>query len=245
MKIPIIHRRRPGFTLVELLVVIGIVLVLATIAFLFARQGLGKATAAKALGRLRQSGAVLLGNAQERGGKFEFAVSDEPPTSDYLPYNIVRKSLEIDYSSGRQTENQICDIMHWDAKKLKPAKYVRNCFGVNFTDITGGAEGTDVKWNDDSISTDTGDIPVRTLMQSALGRPERYPLLMESSDAKGEEIFYVREAEGARVGLRDMGRTQAFFMDGSARSLDKKDLKNCGFTNVYDNSTKPPKGVKL
>jgi prepilin-type N-terminal cleavage/methylation domain-containing protein len=245
MKVPSIHHRRPGFTLVELLVVIGIVLVLATIAFIFARQGLGKATAAKALERLRQSGSVLIGNAQEKGGRFEFAVSDEPPTSDFLPYNIVRRSLEIDYSSPRQTENQLCEIMHWDVKKLKPVKYVRNCFGVNFTEITGGAEGTDVKWKDDSISSDSGYIPVRTLMQSSLGRPERYPLLMESSDAKGDEIFYIRESEGARVGLRDMGKTQAFFMDGSARPLDKRELKNCGFTNVYDNSTRPPKGVKL
>lgn len=245
MKIPTIRCRRPGFTLVELLVVIAIVLVLATIAFLFARQGIGKATAAKSLERLRQSGAVLIGNAQEKGGRFEFAVSDEPPNSDYLPYNIVRKSLEIDYSSDTQKENQICEIMHWDVKKLKPAKYVRNCYGVNFTDISGGVEGTDVKWKDDNIDSDSGAIPVRTLMQSSLGRPERYPLLMESSDAKGDEIFYIREAEGTRAGMRYAGKSQAFFMDGSARPLDKKALKDCGFTNAYDNNTRPPKGVKL
>lgn len=245
MKLPIIQRRKRGFTLVELLVVIAIVMVLATIAFLFARQGLAKATASKALERLRQSGSILLANAQEKNGKFEFSVSDQPPTSDYLPYNIVRKDLGIDYSSGIQKENQLCEIMHWDQKKLKPTVYVRNCFGVNFTEISGGPEGTDVTWKDDKVTTDAGDIRVRSLMQSTLGRPERYPLLLESSDSKGNEIFYVREEEGGRVGLRDMGKSLGFFMDGSARPLDKKELKNCGFNSAYDNSTNPPKSVKL
>lgn len=245
MKTPNLHRRRPGFTLVELLVVIAIVMVLATLAFIFAKQGLAKATASKAMERMRQSGSILLANAQEKNGKFEFATDAEPANSEFLPYNIVRKELGIDFSDGENKENQLCDIMHWDHKKLKPTNFVRNCFGVNFTEIKGGAEGTEVIWKDDKVTTDAGDIQVRSLMQSTVGRPERYPILLESSDAKGNEIFSIREGEAGRVGMRDLGKSLGFFMDGSARPLDKKDLKNCGFSNAYDNTKTPPKSVKL
>ncbi len=245
MKSPSIQRRRRGFTLVELLVVIAIIMVLATVAFLFARQGLAKATATKALERLRQSGTILLADAQEKNGRFEFAVASDPPDSPYLPYNIVRKNLGIDFSNPLQSEAQLCDIMHWDNKKLKPTIFVRNCFGVNFTNIAGGPEGTDITWKDENVTSDTGEIAVRSLMQSNIGRPERYPLLMESSDQKGNEIFYIREREGNRVGLRDNGKSLGFFMDGSARPLDRKNLKELGFGNVFDNTTTPPKGVKL
>lgn len=245
MKSPSIQRSRRGFTLVELLVVIAIIMVLATVAFLFARQGLSKATATKALERLRQSGTILLADAQEKNGKFEYAVASDPPDSPFLPYNIVRKELGIDFSNPLQSEAQLCDIMHWDNKKLKPTLYHRNCFGVNFTNIVGGIEGTDIAWKDDNVTSDTGEIAVRSLMQSNVGRPERYPLLMESSDPKGNEIFYIREREGNRVGLRDSGKSMGYFMDGSARPLDRKNLKDLGFSNVFDNTTMPPKGVKL
>jgi predicted pyridoxine 5'-phosphate oxidase superfamily flavin-nucleotide-binding protein len=71
--------------------------------------------------------------------------------------------------------------------------------------------------------------------------------LIDSSTAIGMEIFRIEEKFGDCVGLREAGGTKAsaFLFDGSARHLDKADLKKAGFTKAYDNSTPSPKSVTL
>lgn len=223
---------------------IAIVVVLASVVFMFARQGLAKAAASKSLARLRQSGSILLADAQEKNGKMQYAVDAEPVDSEFLPYNIVRKSLGIEISS-QQTALGLCDIMHWDAAKLKPAIYPRNCFGVNFTDIPDVPAGFGVTWTDETVGTASGDVAVRTLISTTVNRPGFYPILLDSSNAQGEEIFRIREADGGYVGLRNSGKAHGFFLDGSARALDKGELKAAGFTRACDNSTTPPKMLRL
>lgn len=233
---PLPVRREHGFTLVELLVVIAIVAVLALTAFMFARKGLEKATSSRALSRLRQSGAILLADAQEKNGRMQYAISDAQVDSPLLPYNIVRNTLGIDVSTT-QTPVGLCEIMHWDPVKLKPGAYQRNCFGVNFTNIPDEPEGQGVQWTDGT----SGDVEVRTLISATVNRPEFYPLLLDSSTVKGEEIFSIREDEGGYVGLRNSGKAHGYFLDGSARELGVSELKSAGFAKAYDNSSTPPK----
>jgi prepilin-type N-terminal cleavage/methylation domain-containing protein len=242
MKVPhlILFRRHSGFTLVELLVVIAIVAVLALTAFTFARRGLDRAAASKSLSRLRQSGTILLAEAQEKNGRMQYAVDDAVVDSPLLPYNIVRASLGIGFSAQRSAV-QLCDIMHWDAVKLKPADFHRNCFGVNFTNIPDDPEGRGVQWIDEMLATENGTYEVRTLINAAVNRPDAYALLLDSSNTRGEEVFRIREDEGGFVGLRNSGMAHGFFLDGSARQLDSTGLKNIGFTRACDNSTSPPR----
>lgn len=237
---PLPVRREHGFTLVELLVVIAIVAVLALTAFMFARKGLDKATSSRALSRLRHSGTILLADAHEKNGRMQYAVSDAQADSPLLPYNIVRNTLGIEVSTA-QSSVGLCEIMHWDPVKLKPGAYQRNCFGVNFTNIPYEPEGRGVQWTDGTITDAGGDVEVRTLISATVNRPEFYPILLDSSTDKGEEIFSIREDEGGYVGLRNSGKAHGYFLDGSARQLGVTELKSAGFAKAYDNSSTPPK----
>ncbi|QTN34292.1 DUF1559 domain-containing protein [Akkermansiaceae bacterium] len=61
-------RRNPGFTLVELLIVISIVLILALIAFMFTRRAMDRAHTVSCSNNLRQIGVGLTGYQQENNG---------------------------------------------------------------------------------------------------------------------------------------------------------------------------------
>lgn len=238
-------KRCRGFTLVELLIVIAIVAVLATLATMAAQMGLAKAAGARALSNLRQSGAVLLADAMEKGGKMQYSVDASGTGIGQLPYNIVRRELGLRWGSKDETGNpELCPIMHWNAAKLKPASYEQNCFGVNLTNVTDNS----VEWKDEQLTaTDpvAGQFAAKTLVLANVMRPASYPFLLDSSNNRGEESFQISDSGGGAVGLRNSGKANAYFLDGSAHPMDKIELKNAGFSKAFDNKTAPPKSVSL
>lgn len=241
--------RRQGFTLVELLVVIVIVASLAALIVLVAQAALAKAASAKALANLTQSGTALLSVAMEQNGKLQYSDDVGGSGVSQLPYNIIRQELGLRWGDvGETGQPVICEIMHWNFERVKPKKYEENCFGVNFTNVPDSSEsGFLAKWNEEEITTEKSGTPfkVKTLMLSVVNRPGAYPFLLDSSNATGDEYFQILESGSGAVGLRNAGKANAFFLDGSARTLDKVDLKKAGFTKAYDNKTTPPKSVSL
>lgn len=242
-----IHRQ--GFTLIELLVVIAIVASLAALITLVAQAALAKAASAKALSNLRQSGAVLLAVAMERNGKLQYSDEASGTGSSHLPYNVVRQELGLRWgASGESGQPQICEIMHWNFERIKPKDYEQNCFGVNFTNVPDSSEsGFLAQWKEEEITTTESATPfkVKALTLTLVSRPGSYPFLLDSSNGVGDEYFQILESGSGAVGLRNSGKANAYFLDGSARPLDKVDLKKAGFTKAYDNKTSPPKSVSL
>lgn len=226
---------RCGFTLVELLVVVIIIGVLALTAFSFVQSGLNKAASSKSLSNIRQSGAILLSQSQETNGKLQYFSDGDTEGYVFLAYNIVRNYLGIDTTGGSDQRGKLCEIMHYAPSKLKPKAYDRNCFGVNFTNVS----AINVNWVEEEISATTS-YSLKTLIPSVVTRPEAYPLLITSSIASGEEIFQVLETNNHLVGLRSSGKAMASFLDGSVREMGPTDLKSAGFTRAYDNSKTPP-----
>jgi hypothetical protein len=88
---------------------------------------------------------------------------------------------------------------------------------------------------------------VKSLSIAAVARPGSYPLLVDSSRAGGGEIFRIDEGGGDCVGLREAGGTKAsaFLFDGSARLMDKADLREAGFSKAIDTSKTPPVSITL
>ena len=61
-------RRHPGFTIIELLVVVAIILVLASLVFVFARRGIDAANASRCLNNVRQLVAAQLSITGDTNG---------------------------------------------------------------------------------------------------------------------------------------------------------------------------------
>ena len=228
---------RRGFSLIEILVVITIIIVLAGVIMVMTGRIKDRAMAATRLANMRQSGMLLLGKAAEMGGRCSYFYGGSGGF-DFRPYLMVRGELGIATDA-----NYICEIMHWDIKRLPPTANPHwNCYAVNFTDVPVlGAKWkneTLVDWNNRSSN-------VKSLSVASITRPEAYPLLIDSSEAGGQEIFRIQEGAGNLVGLRNSGKANAFMFEGSARSMDKADLKKSGFSKAYDNSTTPPKSITL
>ena len=60
---------RPGFTLVEVLVAVVIIAILATVTFLVSRKMVNNAKAAKAIGNMREVGAMVVAHAADNSGR--------------------------------------------------------------------------------------------------------------------------------------------------------------------------------
>jgi prepilin-type N-terminal cleavage/methylation domain-containing protein len=242
-----IRPARRGFTLVELLIVIVIIAVLAGITLTITRRVMESAKASNRLSNMRQAGSLLLNLASENNGRCSFYAGGSAGW-EYRPYLILLKELGL--TSGKNYDvNEVnrVGIMHWDMKKLPPKLPHWNCRGVNFQNVT-YPDGTSTRWTQEAVKNIDGTTAnVKFLSLASVARPNLYPLLIDSSTAIGMEIFRIEEKFGDCVGLREAGGTKAsaFLFDGSARHLDKADLKKAGFTKAYDNSTPSPKSVTL
>lgn len=231
------HHRRRGFTVVELLVSIAIVLILATAIFAVLKQARNRAQTVKRLNNVRTAGTILLGKAFDMNGRCAFFAGGQSGGFDLRPYNIVRDALGIPRGT-----NDVCETMHWDVVQQPPQVPLHwNCLAINFQNVPEFG----IFWKDESIEFSGGTYNVKSLLVSSIPRPSSYPLLIDSSQADGKEIFRIRESGAEYVGLRNNGKANAYFFDGSSRSMDKADLKNAGFTKAYDNSVQPPKVVQL
>jgi prepilin-type N-terminal cleavage/methylation domain-containing protein/prepilin-type processing-associated H-X9-DG protein len=231
--------RSAGFTLVELLVVMLIVVVLAVISTGFIRSGIARAESAKAMSNLRQCGVILLTKALEKNNRLSLFSGGASGGFDQRAYNIVRDYLGNSQGTWNNQLQNRSDIMHWNPKKTPPSNFHWDCYAVNFTDV----ERLGVRWQIDNGRQDGSN--GRVLSIPSVQRPEDYPILLDSSTASGREIFRVGIVGTELPGLRNQGKANAFFLDGSAKSLDKEGLKKAGFSTAYDNSVSPPRLINL
>lgn len=233
------QRDRAGFTLVELLVVIAIIAVLAAITFAVSTKLRARAESVKAFSSIRQSGMILLSDAQEKNNRLEFFSGGSSGGFDIRAYNIIRSHMKYEPGRWNNQPANLLEIMHWNHKRLPPVNFHWNCYAVNFTDVS----RFDIRWRVDNGRPDSSN--ARVLALSTVDRPSAYPILVDSSTANGSEIFRVGIVQTELPALRNAGKCHAFFLDGSARPLDQASLKAAGFRTAYDTSKSLPKLINL
>jgi len=234
-----IRLNRTGFTLVELLVVIAIIIVLASITFTVSTKLRSRAESAKAFSNIRQSGMILLSDAQEKNNRLEFFSGGSSGGFDIRAYNIIRSQMKYDPSQWNNKPANLIEIMHWNHKRVPPVNFHWNSYAVNFTDVS----RFDIRWRIDNGRQDGSN--ARVLALPTVSRPSAYPVLVDSATANGSEIFRVGIVQTELPALRNAGKCHAFFLDGSARPLDQAGLKAAGFRTAYDTSKSPPKLINL
>ena len=232
---------RNGFTLMELLVTIVIVAALAAVVIGLSGKFQESAKASTRLANMRQAGSVLLGVAADRNGRCSY-FSGGNGNFEFRHYLMVRSEI------GRVGKG-IVDIMHWDTQKRPPGTTNQhwNCRAINFKNVT-YPDGTSTRWVFESVKDGSGASGnLKSLSLASVARPNSYPLLIDSARANGGEIFRIDEGGGDLVGLREGGGTKAsaFFFDGSARYMNKGELREAGFTKAFDTSKSPPVLVNL
>ena len=232
---------RRGFTLVELLVAIVIIVALAALVIGVTRRIQQNAQASSRLSNMRQAGSLLLGIAADRNGRCSY-FSGGAGNFEYRHYLMIANELGL-------TGNKLVEIMHWDSEKRPPSTGNQhwNCRAINFKNVI-YPDGSSTRWIYESVKdgSDRGG-NLKSLPIAAVARPGSYPLLIDSSRSGGGEIFRIDEGNGDCVGLREAGGTKAsaFLFDGSARLMDKPDLKEAGFKTAFDTSKTPPVPITL
>ena len=234
-----IHR---GFTLVEMLIVVVIIAILAVVVSAISLRIRESANSATRLSSIRQSGIVLMTIAADNNGRHIYFAGGNG-NFGRRPYIMVR-----DYLGNYRSNDGIAEIMHWDLKKRPTTNNPHwNCRAVNFMNIT-YPDGTSTTWVDGNTTDPFGRVGVtKSLASASVARPNSYPLLIDSSLAGGAEIFRINEGGGDYVGLREAEGTKAnaFMFDGSARQMDRSDLRQAGFTRAVDTSVSPPEVIDL
>jgi prepilin-type N-terminal cleavage/methylation domain-containing protein len=234
-------RRRSidGFTLVELLVVISIVAILAAVAIGFTQRISARASSATAMSNLRQCGIILMTKASEKNNQLSFFSGGASGGFDQRAYNMIREYFGKPQSMWNNEVQNCAELMHWNLKRVKPGNFHWDCYAINFTDVSDFG----VQWRVENGRPDGSN--GRVLSVNSVTRSESYPILLDSSTSTGKEIFRVGINGNELPGLRNEGKAHAFFLDGSARALNKADLRKAGFSRAYDNSTQPPRLITL
>ena len=231
-----------GFTLVEMLIVVVIIAILAVVVSAISFRIKGSAESVVRLSNIRQSGIVLMSIAADNNGRHAYFAGGNG-NFQRRPYLMVR-----DHLGNYRSNDGTVEIMHWDIKKRPPGNNKHwNCRAVNFMNVT-YPDGTSTTWGTTNVKDPSGrDAVLNTLSSAAVARPNSYPLLIDSSRANGAEIFRIREGGGDYVGLREADGTKAnaFMFDGSARQMDRSDLREAGFTKAVDTSVSPPEVIDL
>ncbi|NNC90692.1 MAG: type II secretion system protein [Akkermansiaceae bacterium] len=232
------HRSRRGFTLVELLVTITIVITLAALIIAFTKGAFQAADSARCLERLRQSGAIMVGAAASQNNRIRI-FKGGAGSFDQRPYFILRDEMNLPDESYDAHFATLSTIMFCPAAP-EPKTPHWNCYGLNFTN----SKVAGATWSQERIRDEQGrSAQVSSLYMTSVQDPSRFVLIADSCRSDGQQIF--RISGGDRIGLRHKMRANVFFLDGSARAIDASGLGRLGFTQAYDTSTNPPTSVTL
>jgi len=193
-------RRGPsGFTLIELMVVVTIIIILASIVFVFAQRGLEKAKLAGSIAKAKQLGVMVTIYAGDNNGE--------------LP-------VWHDYNRGMYWWQLISE----DAVTENREEYLEKIFkspNHREFDPIGIAQTISYGWNYPVIGRHKGDSSFRgdhVLRLNRFGAPSRVMVFCDG--ARTNSWGYVDPYNNVPDPDRYDGKAAAYFLDGGVRVLD-------------------------
>jgi prepilin-type N-terminal cleavage/methylation domain-containing protein len=215
-----------GFTMVELMVVITIVVVLAGLSVAIYGKARKSADGMEALNRIRQSGMFMLGTAADNHNKLAVFVHG---SGNYE--RALRDLLEAEGMNRDETYKMIITPAYYK-EGLKGAKMDRwHAWGTNTDD----APGIGAVWTETKMRNADGSIAgVLSMPLARCKAPSSYPLFGDSCDSTGVPRLRISKGRFAqRFAMRYGGKGPLFFLDGSAQMIGPNDMGRYGFTEGY------------
>lgn len=213
-------RKRSGFTLVELLVVIVIIAALAALSFTVLPRMLRKAKATEAMSNLRQFAPLLTTYATENSMMLP-AVEDNDVTVDTVTTKVPWTEVCLHLLFPEVAVTKFSEKPWWEQSK----PFVRNPLFKTWTPATPGYALNEMmaKNVDDARETPLRTDPLKlTVPMAAISEPARTPLIAPSGDyhyqlsAAGDATAFKK---GAGKDLLVDGQFSVLFVDGHVETL--------------------------
>ena len=213
------HKKRDGFTLLELLVVIAVIALLASMLLPALHGAREFARKAKCMSNLKQLGYLITMYADDYDDYiFPSSVTAEPAGGhNYWSLRLQEGGyIKTPSTWSYVSKVFVCPsiINKLDAKDKYGNPDRSRVYALNYS----GASGK--YWK-----------------RSRVTNPSEFVLLIDSIAIPGGYPFYYVGLTGSsslKVDLAHSGRANILFLDGSVRSFDKSGLEKLGITNYYE-----------
>ncbi len=228
--IRLLHHRRSGFSLTELLIVVALIAVVSALAFPIFSHARAKSRAATCINHLRATGIAFQVYINDCGQQIVTRRGGSSRTGgDLWPAELSGRG----YLSEPQRSDGYRSMTGDDPKLLTcpagslPANYSLTnwswyTYGLNL--FTPGSK---------SVEVGKTQLSIRKI--SSIAEPSKFVLLADSaSGANNQQYFRISEGN-AGIALRHGNRGHALFLDGHIEALTRQDAERLGFPSIYDN----------
>jgi prepilin-type processing-associated H-X9-DG protein/prepilin-type N-terminal cleavage/methylation domain-containing protein len=225
-----IQRKPLGFTLVELLVVVSIITILATIAFQVGKSMTERGNSTKCVNNLRQIGMAIAQYSMENDGYLPYSASPDPGLSS-LGFSHYEEPLPILLNVGKGSSS----FKTSTAYNKPTAKHPFNCPSCKTTSRTYAANMHALSFQGQGL------YPLRKT--SAMNDISRLILIADDTGGdpapnnSGQDQFD-KSNYLSRIGIRHNGKANMLFADFHVEQLSKTNLQTLketdnSFTNIF------------
>lgn len=225
------RRKLGGVTLLEILVVVGIISVLAALLFPTLRGMMSSADNAKCIANLRATGAMVQALIADSGNRLVTRAGGNGLAGYYFWTDRLWREgyLPEKYKAGTSPGKQALDLLRCPSAPANEGAWYWFTYGLNMYDPRAILERRG----------ENKDATIFELNVARIDNPASYVLLADSITAAGD-TQHCRIGIGGTtaftegIELRHRGKANAYFLDGHVAALDREDAERLGVPNIYD-----------